>query len=228
VSTRLCAPDHRVPIVADRFGGLAFERRAQCRPGAGDRSPGGIACRPRPSRPRTSAAPSARRASVLTLMACSRQTEIIDSMEFVKRSVRASGRYTEAQHRERLVQTLAQEAGRRPGTGAVEFFGRGEQGLPGSGDARYGRCWRIRRSTAASAPSRCSTSPSAWCCDTSRTAVARHLKPQPHHAIPAGEVVLAVSVGEARRTTRRRNSDDATAEASSRDGETRPSMRRPS
>ena len=63
----------------------------------------------------------------LTLPACSRQTEIIDSMQFVERSVRARvGGTPRRSTVERLVQALAQ-AGRRAGVGAVEFFGQGQQ-----------------------------------------------------------------------------------------------------
>ena len=62
VSIRLRSPDHcarRVrQIRRSRVPGLLAVWT-----GAGDRSPGGTACRPRPSRPRTSAVPSVRRAS---------------------------------------------------------------------------------------------------------------------------------------------------------------------
>ena len=118
-----------MPHGADRFGGLALERGAQCRQvqvtvhttklfaglGHPGRAPPSAIC---PSRQR------------LTLPACSRQTETIDSIQFVERKRPGErGRHTEAQNREGLVQALAQ-AGRRPGMGAVEFLWPGRAGLP--------------------------------------------------------------------------------------------------
>lgn len=59
----------------------------------------------------------------LTLAACSRHTEIIDSTQFVERNVRASA---QAQHRERLVRA-SRRAGRCAGVGAVDFLGQGDR-----------------------------------------------------------------------------------------------------
>ena len=62
VSIRLRSPDHCAPQVRQIRRTRVPARRAVSA-GAGDRSHVGTACRPRPSRPRTSAAPSARRAT---------------------------------------------------------------------------------------------------------------------------------------------------------------------
>ncbi len=63
----------------------------------------------------------------LTLPACSRQTESIDSMQFVERSdPRQRGWHTETEYRQCLVEALAQ-ARCRTWVGAVEFFGQGQQ-----------------------------------------------------------------------------------------------------
>jgi hypothetical protein len=119
-----------MPHGADRFGGLALERGAQCRRvqvtvhttkllaglGYPGRAPPSAIC---PSRQR------------LTLPACSRQTETIDSIQFVERSVRASVGGTPRRRTVRVSSRPSRRLAAAPGWVRSSFFGQGEQGCLG-------------------------------------------------------------------------------------------------